>query len=313
MIPSQFNLTPKCLPICSSFQSALPILNRHVSLPVTADMNNEIKYYLMRLADEWKKYCASDIYHRDIRRLEQKYQKTFQRYMFHCSKLDELETNFARDLIDKRPVLLSQPQGSVQFQTRYSLRIAELKRLKNICAKDLIHIRIEMIAILGFPLLECMFHLFRIFPEHVFAQIRDGEYTHVLHHALSWIHIKCQPDVPLNKGTVDTIINTLESYIDYRMDRDAERFIVRGVDFFQNQSCQNFLEAIYIAKRKKEAFYLLLIAQRYQKLQEKRTTIGNNKLSAEVRYFLAHDVVLHTISFLVDMEKCMQPEYFLWM
>lgn len=315
MFASRFLLAPKCIPICYA-SGHTPMISRHVTIPETSEFTNEVKYYLMKLSDTWKRYCASSTLHKRIEQLDKKYHKLSQKYMSHCAQLDELETNFARDLVDIRSTLLANPQGSVEFQTRYSLRIAEIKRFKNQVLKEMILTRIQIIAVVGSPMIECMFHLFRIFPDHVFTQSADGDYTHIINQALVWINVKCIPELPFNANTVDIIVQTLENYIDFRMQRDPEKFVVRGVDYFTNQCCTRFFQGVHCFRQRREAFTFLLVAKRYRRAEDKRNEQGfhgRKKLLNEMLFFLTDDLVKHTLTFLIDVESYTYPEYFLWM
>lgn len=301
------SLTPKCIPS-----------HRYVQMPKNEQVSNEVKYYLMQYVDLWKIYCVSNNYHSLIVSYDSDYGKLFQVYLTHCQKLDDLETNFARDIVDWQTVLEQETQGAIQFQTRYTMRIQEVKKYKTMYTKKLLELRIKSLSILAFPLIECMFHLFRIFPKNVFTQSwLNEDHIHVVQHALLWITSNVTPTVSLNKGTVESVINTMEHYIDFRLEKEPERFIIRGVDHFNNQSCNNFFDAIYVMKARREAYNFLLVAYRYRQVDEKRKKVLQSnclpRLSNECYFFLCNDLVRHTISFLYDDEKCMQPEYFLWM
>lgn len=318
---SNMRLAPKCLPICVS-QAHLPILTRHAATPSMNEVTNEVKYYLFQLKDHWKRHCLSDTYHRELKSLDVLYHHQFEIFLNYDAKVDDLEATFAKDMADWHTLLQSEPTHNVQFQTHYHLRIAEMKRHKKKAMKKMIESRLKMISIIGWPFIECMFHLFRIFPEHIFAHHRNGDMTHVIQHALNWINIIGQPEsnaneanyaeprMAWNKSILESIVGTLENYIDIRLKSEPERFIVHGIDHFMNESCQKYFDAIYIFKQRKEVFTFLLVAKRYQRMNENSTQ--RRKVTNEVLFFLCNEMVQHVASYLFDRSVLNYPENTLW-
>lgn len=313
MFPRHF--TPKCLPVCVTHHE-LACLNKHVRLPAPSDINNEMKYYLFQLNDCWTRYCSSKYYHNEVQKCEIKFQSVFNQYMASCTAIDQLETTFSRDLDDWRTILLTNPTHSVQFHTRYHTRIAQLKRERRELIKTLILLKLKLLTYIGYPLIKCMHQLISCAPDEFFTQSRNEEKTIVINHLLNWVRTIANPIIPFHSGITEMIISLMEHYCDFKLEREPERFIIRGIDHFHDQCCSNFFLSLDLMKGREEAFMLLLVAKRYQKLNnvviEKSKALKSLKLLHEVRFLLCNELVLLTASFLYDPNFLVSPASVLW-
>lgn len=308
------HLTPKCLPLCGSHVD-LPCFNKHVKLPSGEEITNEMKYHLFQMNDLWIRYCSCSYYHSEVPKCQVRFQSRFNHYLSLCTSIDQLEYNFARDVDDWSTILATNTQHSVQFRTRYHTRIAELKRERREVTKALFMEKLKLISIVGFPLIQCCNQLIRCSNTKYFSQCRDEDKTIVLNHLLNWIVCHAKPLIPLRRGVVQLIVSVLEHYIDFKMEREPERFIIRGVDYFVDQCCYKFFHGIELIKGREEAFVFLLVALRYQKNQNTThmTKKSNSrKLLNENIFFMCKELVLMTASFLFHTDSIMSPRSMLW-
>jgi len=312
MMQTNRRMAPRQLPICEESLLNNPLLSRHIRIPGCGQITNQMKYIMAMTADAWVRKCASSFILRKCVDTNSRYQTMLQQYLLMCTQIDDLKQSFARDRDAWDTVMAVNERESAEFDERYVSRIHELENAKQQLNRKMIMNRIYMISLMGYEFVNCLFEIFGLMPPELFTQIRHDSFTWIVQYGCLWLMSVCEPIVPFHAATVETIISTLETYVDYRIQKDPDHFLMRGIDHFVSVSCTNFFDAIFYYHMQMEAIVLLMIAKRYENFQLKKS-IQFQCLTVKSRFFLSIDVVRVVASFLCEGELGLRPIFYLWL
>lgn len=318
MMQTNRRMAPRQLPVCEVSLMNNPMMSRHIRLPCHLHITNQMKYVMAMTCDAWIRKCASSFILRKCVETNSRYQSLLQQYLLISTQLQTMFDTIKRDRHDWISVMEVNEAECIDFHNRYAMRTEELEKAKRELNKKMIMNRIYMISLFGYEFVNCLFQIFALMPAEFFTQLRHDTPTLIVQYGCLWLMSVCEPKVPFHAVTTETIISTLETYIDYRMEKEPDQFLMRGIDHFLSISCTNFFDAVFYYNMQMEAIVLLMIAKRYENYQTSKKAanvrgIQYESLTAKSRFFLSVDVVRVVASFLCEGELGLHPIFYLWL